>query len=95
MRWQRLTRSLRHPNYRIYFFGQLVSLNGTWMQNVAQAWLVYRLTESSFMLGLVSFLSLAPVLVFGLFGGVIADRLPRFRLFLGAQVLACLQALIL
>ncbi|RRQ21412.1 MFS transporter [Thiohalobacter thiocyanaticus] len=95
MRWQRLTRSLRHSNYRLYFFGQLVSLNGTWMQNVAQAWLVYRLTESSFMLGLVSFLSLAPVLVFGLFGGVIADRLPRLRLFLGAQVLACLQALTL
>ena len=95
MRWQRLTRSLRRSNYRLYFFGQLVSLNGTWMQNLAQAWLVYRLTESSFMLGLVSFLSLAPVLVFGLFGGVIADRLPRFRLFLGAQMLACVQALTL
>lgn len=95
MRWQRLTRSFRHANYRRYFFGQVVSLNGTWMQNVAQAWLVYRLTDSSFMLGLVSFLSLAPVLVFGLFGGMIADRLPRFRLFLGAQMLACLQALTL
>ncbi|WJW75174.1 MFS transporter [Thiohalobacter sp. IOR34] len=91
----RLFRSLRHRNYRLYFFGQILSLHGTWMQNVAQAWLVYRLTESSFMLGLVSFLGMAPVLLLGLFGGLVADRLPRRRLFLGAQALAMLQALVL
>ncbi|WP_297528077.1 MFS transporter [Thiohalobacter sp.] len=91
----RLFRSLRHRNYRLYFLGQLVSLHGTWMQNLAQAWLVYRLTESSFMLGLVGFLSLAPVLLFGLLGGAVADHLPRRRLFVWAQALAALQALAL
>ena len=91
----RLFRSLRHRNYRLYFLGQLVSLHGTWMQNLAQAWLVYRLTGSSFMLGLVGFLSLLPVLLFGLWGGAIADRLPRRRLFVWAQGLAALQALVM
>lgn len=53
-------RSLRHRNFRLYYLGQLTSLHGTWMQTVAQAWLVYRLTNSSFMLGLVSFFNLLP-----------------------------------
>ncbi len=88
-------RSLRHRDYRVYFFGQLVSLHGTWMQNVAQAWLVYRLTQSSFMLGLVSFAALLPVLLLGLFGGVVADRLPRRTLFVVMQLLAMMQALVL
>jgi hypothetical protein len=69
-----LSRSLQHRNFRLYFFGQLLSLLGTWMQSVAQAWLVYRLTDSSFMLGLVSFLNHAPVLLLGLFAGGVADR---------------------
>lgn len=88
-------RSLRHPNYRRYYLGQLVSLNGTWMQNVAQAWLVYRLTESSFMLGLVAFCSLVPVLVLSLYGGVLADRADRWRLLVGAHALGMAQALVL
>lgn len=87
-----LTRAFRHRNFRLYFAGQLLSLHGTWMQSVAQAWLVYRLTGSSFMLGLVSFLNLAPVLVLGLFGGAVADRHSRFRLFWVTQTLAMLQA---
>ncbi len=90
-----LLRSLRHREFRYYFLGQLVSLHGTWMQNVAQAWLVYRLTQSSLMLGLVSFCALIPVLLFGLFGGVMADRLPRGKLFFAAQTIAMLQALLL
>ncbi len=90
-----LLRSLRQREYRLYFFGQLVSLHGTWMQNVAQAWLVYRLTESSFLLGLVAFTSLIPVLLFGLVGGWLADHLPRRRLFFATQLLALLQALTL
>jgi MFS family permease len=85
-------RSLRHRNFRLYFLGQLVSLNGTWMQNVAQAWLVYRLTQSSFMLGLVAFCSLFPVLLFGLYGGVLADRFNRWRLLVLAHSLAMVQA---
>ena len=88
-------RSLRHRDYRLYFAGQVVSLHGTWMQNVAQAWLVYRLTESSFMLGLVAFCSLIPVLIFSLFGGVLADRHDRRRLMIAAHSLGMVQASIL
>lgn len=87
-----LLRSFRHRNFRLYLAGQLLSLHGTWMQSVAQAWLVYRLTDSSFMLGLVSFLNLAPVLLLGLFGGAVADRYSRFRLFWVTQTIAMLQA---
>lgn len=95
MPFARLTRSLKHRNFRLYFVGQLLSLHGTWMQSVAQAWLVYRLTDSSFMLGLVSFLNLAPTLVLGLFAGAVADRYSRYRLFWITQTLALLQALFL
>ncbi len=88
-------RSLRHRNFRLYFSGQLLSLNGTWMQNVAQAWLVYRLTQSSVMLGVVAFCSLAPVLLFALYGGLLADRVSRRRMLLVVNSLATLQALTL
>jgi MFS family permease len=88
-------RSLRHRNFRLYYLGQLTSLHGTWMQTVAQAWLVYRLTNSSFMLGLVSFFNLLPVLLLGLLGGVTADRFSRRRLMIVAQSAAMLQALLL
>ncbi|MFN2308379.1 MAG: MFS transporter [Gammaproteobacteria bacterium] len=90
-----LTRAFRHRNFRLYFLGQLLSLHGTWMQSIAQAWLVYRLTDSSFMLGLVSFLNLVPVLLLGLFAGAVADRYSRFRLFWVTQTLAMLQAFLL
>ena len=93
--WRRLFRSLRCRDYRLYFTGQVLSLHGTWMQSVAQSWLVYRLTGSSFLLGLVSAASLAPSLLFGLIGGVVADRLPRRRLFLFCQWLAMAQAVVL
>ncbi len=92
---RRILRSLRHRNYRLYYLGQLVSMHGTWMQSVAQAWLVYRLTQSSFMLGLVSFVTLLPMLLLGLLGGVVADRLPRRRLLITAHSMAMLQALVL
>lgn len=91
----RLQRSLRHREYRLYFIGQLISLHGTWMQNVAQAWLVYRLTGSSLMLGVVSFANLAPVLLLGLVGGAAADRFHRRRMFFVTQVIAMVQALTL
>ena len=90
-----LFRSLRHRNYQLYFCGQLVSLSGTWMQNTAQGWLVYRLTGSSLALGLVGFAAMLPVLLLGLFGGVLADRLPKRSLLIWAQVLAMLQAAVL
>ena len=88
-------RSLRHRNFRIYFLGQLISQNGSWMQSVAQVWLIYRLTESGFMLGLVGALTLLPSLLFGLYGGWLADRFPRFKLLIVVQILAMLQALTL
>ena len=72
-------RSLRHRNYRIFFAGQLVSLIGTWMQSVAQAWLAYRLTHSAALLGIVGFASQIPTLLFSPAGGVVADRFARRR----------------
>jgi len=72
-----------------------VSLNGTWMQSVAQSWLIYRLTESGFLLGLVGALVLFPNLIFGIYGGWLADRFARQKLLILAHVLAMLQALVL
>jgi len=70
-------RALRHRNFRLFWFGQLISLVGTWMQNIAQGWLVLTLTGSPFMLGLVAAAQFTPILVFGLFGGIVADSLPK------------------
>ncbi len=85
-------RALRHRNYRLYFFGQLISLAGTWMQSAAQAWLVLKLTNSSMMLGVVSFAQFTPILLVGLFAGVIVDRLDRRRLITATQILLMLSA---
>ena len=76
----------RHRNYRLFFFGQLISLVGFWMQAIAQSWLVYRLTDSSLLLGLVSFAGQAPMLFFTPFAGVVADRLPRKRILFVTQI---------
>ena len=88
----RTFRSLRHRNFSLFYFGQLISTTGTWMQHVAQAWLVYRITQSSFMLGLVSAIALLPILLFGLHSGILADRLSRYRLLVVTQLLAMMQA---
>lgn len=93
--WNDLTRSLQHRNYRHYLLGQLVSLNGTQMASVAQAWLVYHMTQSSMMLGMVHFSMLVPVLLFALFSGVLADRFPRRRLLLFSQGSAMLLSFLL
>jgi len=85
-------RALRHRNYRLYFCGQLTSLAGTWMQSAAQAWLVLKLTNSSTMLGVVSFAQFTPILLVGLFAGVIVDRLDRRRLIITTQILLMLSA---
>lgn len=90
-----LSRSFRHRNYRLFFFGQAVSLVGTWMQSVALSWLLYRLTGSSLELGLLGFCSQLPVFLFSLAGGVLADRLNRHRLLVGTQAAALIQASIL
>src|SRR5438270_851229 len=70
-------RALRHRNFQLFFSGQLISLTGTWMQNIAQAWLVYRLTGSSLLLGSVGFASQIPVFLFAPLGGIIADHRNR------------------
>jgi MFS family permease len=88
----RTLRALRHRNFRLFFFGQLVSLTGSWMQGLAQGWLVWRMTQSTFLLGLVGFAQLAPVLLLGLVGGVAADRFERRRIVLATQVVALAQS---
>ena len=85
-------RALRHRNYRLYFIGQLTSLAGTWMQSAAQAWLVLGLTNSSLMLGVVSFAQFFPILLVGLFAGVAVDRIDCRRMLLGTQTLLMLSA---
>lgn len=90
-----MLRALRHRNYRLFFAGQLVSLTGTWMQSVAQGWLVLRLTDSPALLGLVAAASSLPVLLLSLFAGTIADRVSKHRLLIGSQLVAMLLAAIL
>src|SRR5574337_1834130 len=66
--------ALRHRNFRLFWFGQLISLVGTWMQSIGQSWLVLELTHSAWWLGMVGALQFLPVMFFALFGGVLADR---------------------
>jgi MFS family permease len=79
-------RAFQHRNYRLFFVGQLVSLVGTWMQQVAQSWLVLQLTGDPFLLGLVAAMQFLPVLILGLFGGLIADALPKRPTLIATQV---------
>lgn len=87
--------SLRHRNFRLFFLGQTTSLVGTWMQSVAQGWLVLQLTNSAFQVGLVSALSALPVLLFSLPAGVYVDRANKHRIILVCQSLMLVQALLL
>ncbi len=87
--------ALRVRNYRLFWLGQLVSQVGTWVQRVAQAWLVLTLTNSPLALGTVTALQFLPILCFSLFGGMLADRVPKRWLLLATQSLAVLQALTL
>jgi MFS family permease len=88
-------RALRSRDFRLYFFGQLISVAGTWMQQIAMSWLAYRLTGSALVLGLLGFASQLPILLFGSLGGVWSDRVDRRRLMMLTQTLAMFQALIL
>jgi MFS family permease len=88
-------RSLRHRNYRLYLSGQLVSLCGTWMQQIAQSWLVYRLTGSATALGIVSFAGQIPVFVLAPIAGVFSDRFSRYKIALFGQILLAILALAL
>ncbi len=85
-------RALQHRNYRLFFIGQGISLVGTWMQQVALGWLVYRLTNSALLLGIVGFTGQIPALLLTPFGGVIADRYNKHRILIITQTLAMIQA---
>src|SRR5258708_20905065 len=88
-------RALRHRNFQLFFGGQLISLTGTWMQSVAQSWLVYRLTGSAVLLGLLGFSSQIPVFLLAPLGGVVADRVNRHRILLVTQTVAMILPFVL
>jgi len=88
-------RALRNPNYRLFWFGQVISMVGTWMQRIGQAWLVLRLTNSPLALGIVTACQTLPVLLLALFGGVIADRMPKRRVLVITQGIMLVQASVL
>src|SRR5215212_9891861 len=88
-------RALRHRNYRLFFSGQSVSLVGTWMTRIATSWLVYRLTGSALLLGVVGFAGQIPSFLLAPFAGVLVDRWNRHRLLVATQVLSLLQSLAL
>ena len=83
--WRQTFAALKHRNFRLFFFGQLISLIGTWMQNTAQSWLVYQLTGSKLLLGVVAAASSAPMLVFSTWGGSVADRHPKRTVLIWTQ----------
>ena len=87
--------SLSVPNYRRYFAGQVVSLSGNWMQMVAEIWLVLSLTGSGLAVGMTTALQFLPILLFGAWGGLLADRFPKRRLLMVTQALMAIPALAL
>jgi MFS family permease len=95
IRWRKTFAALRHRNYRLFFGGQLVSLIGTWMQMVAEGWLVYQLSSSAFLLGFVRFLNTIPVTLLTLVGGAVADRVDKRKVLIVTQTVAMVLALIL
>jgi MFS family permease len=94
-KWATTLRALRHRNFQLFFSGQLISLTGTWMQSVAQAWLVYSMTKSALLLGTVGFASQIPVFLVAPFGGITADRVNRQRLVIATQTASMILAGIL
>jgi MFS family permease len=87
-----ITRALRHRNYRLFFGGQSISLIGTWITRIATSWLVYRLTGSELLLGVVGFCGSIPMLILSPFAGVLVDRWDRHRILVVTQVLSALQS---
>ena len=94
-RFSHVFRTLKYRNFRLFFGGQLISLCGTWMQQLAVTWLVYRLTNSAFLLGMIGFLSQLPSFLFTSVAGVFADRFNRHKMVIVTQSLAMVQATIL
>jgi MFS family permease len=94
-RFRDMVRSLRHRNFQLFFSGQMISLIGTWMDNIAEAWLVYRLTGSSVLLGTVAFAGQIPIFLLGPLGGLVADRFDRRSIVVATQTSSMILAFIL
>src|ERR1700680_3445825 len=94
-RFQEMVRSLKYRNFQLFFGGQMISLTGTWMDNIAEAWLVYRLTGSSLLLGTVAFAGQIPVFFLAPLGGMMADRLNRRNVLIATQTTSMILAFIL
>jgi MFS family permease len=92
MAWPRALVALNSKNYRIFFFGQIISLIGTWMTSTASLWLVYHFSSSAFLLGVIGFASQAPIAFLSPLGGVLADRFNRLHLLMVTQILSALQS---
>src|ERR1051326_5620701 len=88
-------RALRHRNFRLFFSGQLISLIGTWMQSIAQDWLVFRLTGSSLLLGVVAFMGQFPAFLLAPAAGIVADRRSCHKTVIATQAISMVLALIL
>lgn len=86
-------RALQSRNYRLFYLGQFISLIGTWMQQIAVSWLVYRMTNSVFLLGFVGFISQIPILIISPFAGIWSDRFNKYRILIWTQSLSMIQAL--
>jgi len=87
-----MLRALRYRNYRLFFGGQIVSLAGSWITTTATSWLVYRLTGSALLLGLVGFAGQIPAFLLGPFAGIVVDRMDRRRLLIATQVVSMLES---
>src|SRR5437764_2207547 len=93
--WRHTFRALRHRNYRLFFWGQLVSLIGTWMQQTAMMWFVYQITNSKLLLGVVAAMGSAPMMLFSIWGGSLADRHPKRSILLATQAAQMICAFVL
>jgi len=93
--WRHTFRALRHRNYRLFFWGQLVSLIGTWMQQTAMSWFVYQITNSKLLLGVVAAMGSAPMMLFSIWGGSLADRHPKRSILLATQAAQMICAFVL
>src|SRR6058998_3829448 len=93
--WRHTFRALRHRNYRLFFWGQLVSLIGTWMQQTAMSWFVYEITNSKFLLGAVAAVGSAPMMLFSIWGGSLADLYSKRSILIATQTAQMICALLL
>src|SRR5881394_1312268 len=93
--WRHTFRALRHRNYRLFFWGQLVSLTGTWMQQTAMSWFVYEITNSKLLLGVVSAVGSAPMMLSAIWGGALADLYPKRSILVATQAAQMICAFLL